>query len=336
VKYLFLILFTLKAHALTGTLKTDSISEDLDNYYNVRIEEIFLSDDKAQIIFKKGWQLYVGQEIKTKFSRNRSCSFVITSLRVERGAIDISSCPHKKDIKKGQLLSIPPLAYTVDKTYRPDSIAEKEKLAIGDYPSQNESWYLYSGLGVSGTGFDPTIDEAFNAFTGEDTSSFGFYMDPLGFYWPINKHRSMIGLLSTVIFDRYQNESYFDETDTTTVKQIGELAFWQFSLSASFFHFFGENIGSGWFLRGEIGISNFWGNLIVTYQANDSDLQGLDQTYSYNPGLDGLIGGGYAWPVSLYTRLMVNLNYQYKSALDKDDGSIYANNIVAATIGFLF
>lgn len=336
MKYFFLLIISLNAYGLTGELDTRSISKDLDNYYNIRIEEIFLKDEQAQIIFKKGWQLSVGDRLKAKFSRDRACTFTIRSLRVKRGVVDISSCQHKLDIKKGQLLHLPAMKFVVDKTFRPDSLYEKEKEKIGDVPSKNESWYIYSGFGLSPIAYDPTIDEAVNAFANDNSSRLAFYADPIGFYFPLNKYRSMIGVVSSVIYDSYHNDSYFNETDTTTVTQSADLVFWQFSISASFYHFFGKNIGDGWFARGEVGVSNFWGNLNVTYRANEEDRQGIDQTYSYSPGLVGLLGGGYSWPISLYTRLLLNFNYQYKSAMDKDTGDLYGNNLLAATIGFLF
>jgi hypothetical protein len=336
VKYFLLLALSLNAHALTGHLKTSSVQADLDYYYDVRIEEIYLMDQTAKFIFKKGWQLYEGQELKLKFSQNRVCNVRVKSLWVKRGLIIIDTCPYKKDIKKGQLLHIEPLKYTVDKTYRPNTILDKEKEKIGDLPSKNESWYIYTAFGVSPIAYDPVIDEAIKAFTGDDSSPVAFFMNPIGFYFPVAKHRSMIGVTGSVVFDRFFNESSFEETDTTTVNQTADLVFWQFSISASYFYFFGQNIGDGWFARADLGISSFWGNLEVTYRANDSDRQGLNQTYSYNPGIDGLIGGGYSWPISLWTRMLLNANYQYKSALDKDTGELYSNNIFVATLGFLF
>ncbi|RLA64456.1 MAG: hypothetical protein DRQ88_03585 [Epsilonproteobacteria bacterium] len=336
MKYFFLLLVSLNAYGLTGSLATGPIKDDLDNYYNIRIKEIFTIDNRAQITFKKGWPLSEGDILEAQFSKNRICTFTITSLRIKRGIVDISGCRHKMDIKKGQLLHLPPINFALDKTYRPDSLYEKEKDKIGNRPSKNESWYAYSAIGLSPIGYDPTIEEAVNAFTNDQSSHVAVYMDPLGIYLPLNKHRSMLGIVSSIIFDRYHNDSYFNETESTNVTQSADLVFWQFSISASFHHFFGENIGDGWFARGDVGVSNFWGNLNVTYQANEGDRQGLDQTYSYNPGLVGLIGGGYAWPISLYTRLMLNLNYQYKSAMDKDTGLLYSNNIIAASIGILF
>jgi len=336
MKYLLLILLSLNAHALTGTLKTESIDGDLDIYYNVRIEEVFLNQGLAQIIFKKGWQLYVGQELKLRLNQKHVCSVRVKSLRVKRGTVDISRCPHKNKIRKGQLLRISPLKYVVDKTYRPDTLLDKEREAIGDLPSQNESWYIYTGFGVSPIAYDPSIDEAINAFAKNDSSSVAFYMNPIGFYFPLGKHRSMIGVTSSIIFDRYHNDSYFNETDTTEVTQSADLVFWQFSIAASYFYFFGENIGSGWFARADVGISSFWGNLEVTYRANEENRQGKNQTYSYNPGIDGLLGGGYSWPISLWTRILVNVNYQYQSAMDKDTGVLYSNNILIASLGFIF
>lgn len=336
MKYIILLLFSLKAHALSGVLKTSTINEDLSSYYNIKIEELFIDDGNAQILFSKGWQLYLGQTLKLKFSRGRVCNAIVKSLRVKRGVIDISSCPHIADIEKGQLLSVPPMRYTVDKSYRPNSLYQKEKEAIGNLPSQNESWYVYTGLGLSPIGYNNTINEAIDVFSSGSTTNLAFYTDPIGFYWPINKHRSMIGIVTSAIFDYYHNESSFQETDTTTVDQTANLIFLQGSLSASYFQFFGKNIGQGWFGRVEAGISTFWGNLEVTYRANDRNRQGIDQDYSYSAGANFLIGGGYAWPISLYTRVMANLNYQYKSARGVEDGVNYGNNILALTVGFLF
>ena len=75
----------------------------------------------------------------------------------------------------------------------------------------------------------------------------------------------------------------------------GDMTIYQYLYSYSIHHFFGKNIGDGWFLRGDLGISKFSLNIDTT------TLKYSDDT---NTGTGALFGGGYAIPASPEARVL--------------------------------
>ncbi len=147
------------------------------------------------------------------------------------------------------------------------------------YPSKNESYYLYFSMGYGNITYNgsmsflnPALD--FNLF---------------GVYWPKFNKKFLVGM----IVDLAINEILI-ETTTTQIYQP--------ALSLSLEYFFGQNIGSGLFVRTDFGFGS------MAYLENKSNAYVLD----YSLGASFLAGLGYGIPLSQETRLLINLNYQKK------------------------
>lgn len=327
--------FSLGALAQTGTVNTKSIQDDLDYYYNITLAQVYWGNQIGRIVFTKKWPLEKGSYLLAKISEEKTCKLPILEIGEKEGKVNLTQCQFRKDLTRNMLLSLPPLVVEVDKNYRENSISTAEKKSIGDLPSRNESWYIFSSIGVAPIEYAPSISESIQSFTGDASmKNLGISLDALGLYWPLKNNKSILGGVLGFIYENQKTQGVFSETPTTTITQWGTLKFWQYSITASFMHFYGQNVGDGLFLRGDLGISAFSGNLDVSYTANDSDLEGEYQDFSYEWGPSFLLGGGYSWPLSLSTRLMGTLSYSVKSSYY--DGEITANRMVIASLGLLF
>lgn len=326
---------SLGAFAQTGTVNTESIQDDLDYYYNITLAQIYIGDQKGRILFSKKWPLEKGSYLLAKISKDKVCKLPILEIGEKEGKVNLTYCPFKKDLKRNQLLTLPPLTVQVDKSYRENSVATAQSKEIGDLPSRNESWYIFSSVGLAPIEYAQSINESIESFTGETSmNNLGLSLDAVGIYWPLKNNKSILGGVFGLVYEKYNTQGTFSETPTTTITQWGTLKFWQYSINASFLHFFGQNVGDGIFLRGDLGISSFDGTLNVSYTANDGDLQGENQDFSYEWGPSFLLGGGYSWPFSLSTRLMSTLSFSVKSSYY--NGEITANRMLTLSLGLLF
>ncbi len=188
-------------------------------------------------------------------------------------------------------------------------LAERNSRFDSDLPSKNERFYLQFGLGVSSfeysTEAQAVVDEL-NSISG--ISKVGINLDLFGFYFPVNNHKTLIGGMISAAAERWSGNG-------------GSLQINQYLFGSSVQHFFGRNIGDGFFIRGDLGVSYF---------DVDLDTTTLKATERSSAGLGLLLGGGYAIPISTETRLMLNLNLAYRSAGDDDSSTVNLN------VGFLF
>jgi hypothetical protein len=335
MRFFLSFLITLGAFAQTGIINTKSIQDDLDYYYNIYLAQVYLGNQIGRITFTKKWPLEKGSYLLAKISEEKICKLPILEIGEKEGKVNLTQCPFRKELTRNLLLSLPPLMVEVDKNYRDNSMSTAESIAIGDLPSKNESWYIFSSLGIAPIEYAPSINESIQSFTGENNmNNLGLSLDALGIYWPLKNNKSIFGGVLGLVYEDYKTQGVFSETPTTTINQWANLKFWQYSLTASFMHFFGQNVGDGIFLRGDLGISSFSGTLNVSYTANNSDLQGENQDFSYEWGPSFLLGGGYSWPLSLSTRFMGTLSYSVKSSYY--NGEITANRMLIASLGLLF
>ncbi len=102
------------------------------------------------------------------------------------------------------------------------------------YPSKNETWYTYLGLGSGSVKLEVLADYIKQ---GNNTKYDKGVLDLFGFYWP-KKINVMHGFLLSILNDRYESSK-------------GELEIAQMMFSYSYLKIFGSNIGSGLFLRGD-------------------------------------------------------------------------------------
>lgn len=102
------------------------------------------------------------------------------------------------------------------------------------------------------------------------------YHDLLGFFWRLNEsERSMFG-------------GVISYSATNSEKRANEL-----TISGSYVHFLQSPIGEGWFFRGDAGFGSKAEEVIFNFKSGTS--------------LSVRAGGGYGWPISSETRLLVNL-----------------------------
>lgn len=151
-----------------------------------------------------------------------------------------------------------------------------------------ESWYTYWGIGFANHQHPDDLDDAFNAAESQPgVDRFQLSLELLGFYWPMRDNRTLLGGIIDAT------------TDALSDDYGNSLELNQYLYAFSAMHFFGEEPGQGFFVRGDIGFAR----AVVTSSFGDdaSDMgQGL------------LIGGGYGWPVSEESRLILNVTYSNK------------------------
>lgn len=169
-----------------------------------------------------------------------------------------------------------------------------------------ESWYSYWAIGLASHNYSDDMEnmiDAAESIPGVERSQGA--IDMFGFYWPINNH-SIGGFVISGSFDRLQDnfDDYF---------QIN-----QYLYGASGMHFFGEEIGDGFFLRGDIGFSK------SSFQSNFL----ADDESDYGSGY--LLGVGYGIPISWNTRFLITVTYSNKTI----EGDNYTSS--AITVGGLW
>jgi hypothetical protein len=189
---------------------------------------------------------------------------------------------------------------------------------FGNLPSINESWYTLWGLGFSKTKYKGDIGDSFEDASSAGSRSTGIAMDLLGFYWPLSDQKTMIGVIINGSADSVKLDGVTDRITTTL-------------LAFSVHHFFGQNIGDGFFVRGDIGFSS------ANIEVEES---GFKWDKSSDSTLGVLFGGGYAWPINLDTRMLLGLyirplpNYKIKD--DFGDTGHLKGTTSSLILSFLF
>lgn len=140
-------------------------------------------------------------------------------------------------------------------------------------------------------------------------------MDILGFYWPLSGNKTMIGFVFNTAGDSIEYTNGAETTVTTSM------------LGFSAHHFFGENIGDGWFVRGDVGLARASIDI-------DNVYYDLDETTDFGLGL--LVGGGYAMPIGEETRLLLGLYVRPIPELEFNSSSKIKGTVTTFTAGFLF
>jgi hypothetical protein len=146
-------------------------------------------------------------------------------------------------------------------------------------PTKNEDYYLNFGIGpgsITYTGNNGSYD-----------SGIALSLDLFGAYWPKYNQNFMYGVLVNLMLDQ------------VTVNEKKHTPF-QLTAALSLYYFFGANIGSGFFGRGDLG----FGMIPVLTEAEDNNISS-----SWLWGGKWLIGGGYAFPLWDETRILLGINY---------------------------
>lgn len=163
-----------------------------------------------------------------------------------------------------------------------------------DPRNNDESWYFSFGTGLAFPQYGGAADTALSSLKplpGYDRSSTAI---DFGFYWPVKDDegtRTMVGPALIGIVDEIKANGY-------------RIEIVQVAITASAFHYFGENIGDGFFVRGDIGPARFG----VEATAPGGSTLGVARS---DWGVGGQVGGGYSFLLSNETRLGIGAYSSY-------------------------
>jgi len=178
------------------------------------------------------------------------------------------------------------LSYPIAQEETLASPGDNEFVAETNLRTKNESWYTYWGLGWTGITYPKNLQELMNTIENiPGVSRTCVEFDFLGFYFPVNQHRTAIGFIINGAGDRVSEGGIWVQIN-------------QYIYGASVMHFVSRNIGDGFFLRGDLGLARM---VVQTTFGNAS---------SSDAGFGFLAGAGYAIPFT-GTRILLNFNFSY-------------------------
>lgn len=227
-------------------------------------------------------------------SGDESCVFQVYTVRGSVASAKSSECESIKKVKSGQDLKMSLIEAEVEAPVTPLAQAKRpEKIRSNpDLPTDNEDWYILFGGGFAGASYQGQFKDTIkfiDDLPGSTKRTGGLAMD-FGVYFPIGGHKSMIGGNIELTGDGYSNDTTAGEYRVS----IGQAL-----VAVSAYRFFGENIGNGWFLRGDLGVAK----TTLIYQQPSTSNQLIEKT-----GFGALFGGGYAIPCGTETRVLFFIN----------------------------
>jgi len=165
-----------------------------------------------------------------------------------------------------------------------------------------EDWYTYWGIGFANHTYEDQYETLVKLYENQPNSTrTQTAYDLLGFYWPFNNGKTMGGFVVSGTADRIES-SWTDAQ------------FNQYLYAGSVMHFFGKEIGDGFFLRGDLGFAK------SVFDTSYSDPAGSDT------GNGILLGVGYGIPISQGTRILISLTSSHNH-IDGHDFSATALRI---------
>ncbi|NOX76621.1 MAG: hypothetical protein GXP17_08450 [Gammaproteobacteria bacterium] len=153
-----------------------------------------------------------------------------------------------------------------------------------------ENWYAYWAIGLVEHDYPSELDSDLNqreSRPGVDRTKMG--IDMLGFYWPLANNR-LLGFVISGSGDRL-SDSYGNS-----------LQYNQYLYGISGMQFFGDEIGDGFYIRGDVGIAK----VSRTIDTSFGEVSTSETGYGY------LIGIGYGIPISDETRILLSVNFSDK------------------------
>ena len=164
--------------------------------------------------------------------------------------------------------------------------------------SKIETWYTYWDLGYPSISYPSELQDALDMLEDLGMDNARVNIGILGFYWPLANNRTILGGIIDGCGDRYE-------------KMGVSLQINQYTYAFSCMHFLNDNIGKGFFLRGDIGFSK-----LVVQTSTGSD----ESSDSSDWGTGFLFGGGYGFPITPGTRITLNANYSLKRVEEEQYG----------------
>jgi len=236
-------------------------------------------------------------------SGDESCVFQVYTVRGSIASAKSSECESIKKVKSGQDLKLSlidteapaPVVTPTAQPKRPDRVEKPRNNP--DLPTDNEEWYILFGGGFAGAAYQGKFKDTVKAIDdlpGSTKRTGGLAME-LGVYFPTSSFKSMIGGNIELTGDGYSNETAAGDYRAS----IGQAL-----VAISAYRFFGENIGNGWFIRGDLGVAK---TTMILEQP------GLSNQLTEKTGFGALFGGGYAIPCGTETRVLFFINMSGRS-----------------------
>ena len=148
-----------------------------------------------------------------------------------------------------------------------------------------EDWYTYWGVGFAINSYPSEVQTNFDDLEGGSRLSLG--VDSFGFYWPLTNN-DILGFVVSGSSDGVKGT-------VIATNQNVEYKLSQFLYALSGMRFFGKEIGTGFFVRGDIGF---------TLTAEERTNFGIEEERS---GYGALGGVGYAIAVSNESRVLLGV-----------------------------
>jgi hypothetical protein len=153
--------------------------------------------------------------------------------------------------------------------------------------ADEEDWYTYWSIGMASHDYPAGLGsllDTIESLPGVDRTEIG--IDMLGFYWPQAENR-LLGFVISGSADSFEGPF--------STMQINHYLY-----GVSGMKFFGQEIGDGFFVRGDVGLAR----IVIT--------DGFSTTATSDTGFGYLLGAGYALPVSSESRILFGVNFSDK------------------------
>lgn len=150
--------------------------------------------------------------------------------------------------------------------------------------AEREDWYFSFAFGLADHKHSGEFNDFFETaddFPGVDR--YEFAMDILGFHWPVEGQNTTVGFVIN------------SSSDTLTDDFDNDLSLYTYLYGVSGHHYFGNEIGDGFFVRGDVGFSR----AVLS-------IDGFGDSSESGTGF--LLGGGFALPVSGQSRIIFAIN----------------------------
>lgn len=226
-------------------------------------------------------------------SGDDSCTFQVYTVRGSIASAKSTECEGIKKIKSGQDLKLSLIDSEPAAPVAPPAAVQQQKRVEKvrnnpDLPTDNEPWYILFGGGFAGATYKGKFKDTIQMvddLPGSTKRIGGLALD-LGVYFPTSSFKSMIGGNLEMTSDSYTNEATAGDYRVS----IGQAL-----IAMSYYHFFGANIGNGWFLRGDIGLAR----AVMILEQPSAKNQLTEKS-----GFGALLGAGYAIPCGTETRVL--------------------------------
>ena len=173
--------------------------------------------------------------------------------------------------------------------------------------AEADSWYAYWGVGLAHSDHPAAVEAAFrraDAVPGAERLAVSAEM--FGFYWPLRGTGTLVGVVLDYSDD--QTIVWHGDTEGPTLVQVRQRLY---ALSAM--HFWGDEPGRGFFVRGDLGPASL-------------DYAELDAPPVSGSGFGMLLGAGYGFPMFAGGDAWFVLNVTHSSKLL--EGETYSTSAV--------